>query len=239
MREARQVLAAVRLGGLARAHLAQGFTAPHPRLPWPARVRIETALPLDAAIMDDGSHAKLEVRPRACARGVYRTATVRLETSAPGGVWRLGLKSPCAIEWIVPAAAPAWHWATEGAGLPTDLRPYAPGDARSRIHWRRSAHAEPHRWVVKKPETAGEETDTLTVDLRLHGQPPEAFERLIATAWELVNSGNLRTLYLHATRIELSDAQGRIAAARALATAQPQATPPAVHGMLLSLGDSQ
>jgi hypothetical protein len=183
-------------------------------------------------------------------RGIQSLKRLRLETSAPLGLWRLGLERQEAWDWVVVPApvaifggyATARH-ATDMVGDEwRDLRTYVPGDLRSRIHWRKlpAGTTDPRQWLVKHFASPPPEAEAvlLRVDLRLpEGMPAAALDRLLgqAVSWLLQpppHQPDDRHILVGAVESGPSDP----AIWRLLAGAVPQTEPPAGQGgILLSL----
>jgi hypothetical protein len=223
--------------------------------PYPALV--------DISWHDDGPQAPLALSLRlergggvlggsmlADRRGIRLLRRLRLATSAPLGLWRLGLEREEAWDWVVVPAPVAMHGGVAAARKPADmagdewrdLRAYVPGDLRSRIHWRKlpAGAADPRQWLVKHFAAPPPETrvELVRVDMRLpEGTPPAALDRLLgqAVSWLLQppsRQPDTRRIVIGAVESGPADP----ALWRLLAGAAPQAEPPAGQGgLLLSL----
>jgi len=175
-----------------------------------------------------------------------------LITTAPLGLWKLSCWRQESKAWaILPKPLP---WAEsrfggnrhntpfEGDEL-RDLRGYVPGDALSRIHWRKAA-LEVNQWSVKRFEQHDQEADasTLRVDLRLPDlAAAQSFENLLGKAWYWIDArlrqGEQRIhITLGQKQFDLSLPEQKSAFFMALAEASPQILPAAGQGgVLLSL----
>jgi len=185
-------------------------------------------------------------------RGLFIFQRQRLSTSAPHGLWRATLVRDDPAEWLVLPAPVAWndtHAGGDGGSSPLegeelrDLRSYIPGDAISRVHWRKAA-SDISRWSVKRFEQHDtvHEHELLRVDLRASDNiPAEQFEMLLGRTWHWIESrlqlGRRKfTVILGQQRFEAEQPQQRAALMRALAIAVPQSAAPAGSGgTLLSL----
>lgn len=217
----------------------QTIERPLASLGMPARLFVRASIPVQMEIRDDGVQALLRLAvPAQAPRGVYFLKGGVLVTSSPAGVFVVERVLAEATEIVIP---PMPHPLPEGVqraqdGMSfEDLRRYAPGDALARVHWRRAAGRAPEHWLVKHfAEEAQAAATALTVDLRLHGHPASALEALLGAAWAEVRKGRLRRLRVGARTAELQG--GILSAARLLARARPEQTPPpVVEGRLLSL----
>jgi uncharacterized protein (DUF58 family) len=187
---------------------------------------------------------------RAERRGIYRLRRLRLETSAPLGLWRLVLVREEGWDWVVVPAPVVVHGGYAAAGQVADmagdewrdLRAYVPGDPRSRIHWRKlpAGSADPGQWLVKQFASPPhqDQPSLLRVDMRLpEGAPAAALDGLLAQAvsWLLqppVREPDARRIVVGS--VESGHADPGIW--RLLAGATPQTDPPAGQGgLLLSL----
>lgn len=194
-------------------------------------------------------------RLRAEKRSLIHLYKQRLSTEAPLGLWRISRLRDESRAWAVLPKSVAWAEAYAGNAQHAkyfegdelrDLRGYVPGDAISRIHWRKAA-LEVNQWSVKQFEQHEQrgETSRLRVDLRL---PPsaseESFEALLGRAWYWAE-GYLRSrekrleIVLGQQQFDLTSLEQREAFFMALAAASPQTAPPAGQGgFLLSLMES-
>ena len=206
---------------------------------------------LSARCTPEGSQLFGRLRPE--HRGWFERHMLLLSTAAPLGLYEVSLRRQQGGEMAVLPAPQPWPMASHSplAAIQTrqflhegdewfDLRGYVPGDALSRIHWRKAA-GDWQRWIVKRfhmPE-AGEEELLLRVDLRLPaGREVAEFESLLGRAWFWVRQARDAggRLVLGQQGFELADAQQYRQALRALAAATPEAQPAAGSGgLLLSL----
>lgn len=163
--------------------------------------------PSGPAVMASGGQATLELLPD--RRGVLRQCTVSVASAAPFGVlwWTravtLPLARPLAVSPRVgggetgvelvrgPAETPL---SVSGHGAePRGVRPYAPGDRRTLVHWPATAHSA----SLMVRETERPAPQAAVVDGRLPSDPVSAerhAERVMAT---------VRALLLAGTRVEL------------------------------------
>ncbi len=176
----------------------------------------------------------------------------RLTTTAPLGLWRISCWRDELSSWAVLPRPVAWVESVlsgaryarpfEGDEL-RDLRSYVPGDALSRIHWRKAA-SDASQWTVKRFEQHASElyTNKLRVDLRLP-QSVDAglFEELLGRVWYWVDSrlkaGEKQLkVVLGQQQFDLVSLAQREAFFMALAETTPQSSSPAGRGgQLLSL----
>jgi len=218
-----------------------GWRAEVAPLPFPCRALLcPKGAGIAARFVCDGASARWEVEPpqRRC-RILWQQAL--LSTDSPAGLFRWTKPLALEGEWIVPPKArdctqqQAAAWAEEQFAA---LRAYRFGDSPRRIHWRRSWGA-PEDWVVKQFQGGDETAHTLCVDLRLHGHPAEALERLLGIAWGCVQRGWVRRLCVGAQAVALNG-RDLLPAARLLAEARPEERPPACsEGLVLSLKGGQ
>ncbi|HKI59432.1 MAG TPA: DUF58 domain-containing protein [Mariprofundaceae bacterium] len=191
-------------------------------------------------------------RLRAEKRSLIHLHRQRLTTEAPLGLWRISRFRDEPRAWAVLPKAVVWAEAYSGGAQHTkyfegdelrDLRAYVPGDALSRIHWRKAA-LEVNQWSVKQFEQHEHtgEARRLRVDLRLPQSAAEgSFEVLLGRAWYWVEAhlrgGEKRLeIVLGQQQFELTSVEQRSAFFMALAGASPQTLPPAgQNGLLLSL----
>lgn len=183
-------------------------------------------------------------------RGTHRLSHLTFQTSAPLGLWRLALVRAEAWDWLVAPAPVALQGGYAAARQLVevsgdewrDLRTYAPGDLRSRIHWRKlpAGSADPRQWLVKRFASPEHEFETalLRVDMRLpEGAAPVALDRLLgqAVSWLLQGRAghpDARRIIVGAVECTVEDP----GLWRLLAEATAQAEPPAGQGgLLLSL----
>ncbi len=178
-----------------------------------------------------------------------------LTTTAPLGLWKLSSWRQESKAWAILPRPMAWAESRFGGSRHAtpvegdelrDLRGYVPGDALSRIHWRK-ASLEMDQWSVKRFEQHDQEVDAhmLRVDLRLPDSvAAQSFEQLLGRAWYWVDArlrqGEQRIhITLGQKQFDLSLADQRLAFLMALAEASPQNLPAAGHGgVLLSLVES-
>jgi uncharacterized protein (DUF58 family) len=191
-------------------------------------------------------------RLRSERRGVLQLLRQQLTTTAPLGLWRLSCVREEPQKWAVLPKPVAWaenmvggragHRSFEGDEL-RDLRNYVPGDALSRIHWRKAA-SELSNWSVKRFEQHESQAEELTlrVDLRLPKTVAEdSFESMLGRVWFWVDAhlsrGEKRLRIVLGQRefnLLLPDQMQEFILA--LASASPQLQPAAGDGgMLLSL----
>jgi len=222
--------------------------------------RLSYAFPFAACVKArwrGGVHAVLRCTPEesclqahapAMPRGLYDLNEQELMTEAPLGLWRLMRRRNDAWQRIVLPVPVAWSGAVMAVGSLSsrplregdewrDLRAYVRGDPPARIHWRKAVMGE---WAVKRfgEGQAVAQTAFLRVDLR--GAPGDAFECLLGRVCFWMRSREAGRLVLGSLEFDLADPAGRQAACRALATARPEATPPAGHGgLLLTLGEQR
>lgn len=182
-------------------------------------------------------------------RGILRFNRLLLESSAPLGLWRLGVVRDEAWEWVAAPAPVAIHEGYAAARRMAelsgdewrDLRAYVPGDMRSRIHWRKlPLPADPGQWLVKRFAAPPQEAvaSLLRVDLRLpEGASPAALDRLLgqAVSWlmqEAAREPDSRRLVIGHVACDPASAD----VWRLLAIASPETRPPTGEGgLLLSL----
>ena len=183
-------------------------------------------------------------------RGTRGLGHLTLQTSAPLGMWRLALVRDEAWDWLVAPApvalqggyAAARQLAEASGDEWRDLRAYAPGDLRSRIHWRKlpAGSADPRQWLVKRFGSPAHafEAPLLRVDMRLpEGASPLALDHLLgqAVSWLLqapAGHPDPRRIIVGAVECTVEDP----GLWRLLAEAAAQAEPPAGQGgLLLSL----
>lgn len=186
-------------------------------------------------------------------RGMVQLDKQELSTSAPLGLWRLNMVRSEPATWAVLPKPVPWLAAGlvdgsrsrpfEGDEL-RDLRSYIPGDALSRIHWRKAA-SDMTRWTVKRFEQheAQSIVELLRVDLRLPGTiPADQFELLLGRAWHWIETrlqggGSFRVI-LGQHHFDPALPAQRESMIMALAAAVPQGMPPdGAGGTLLSLAD--
>lgn len=202
--------------------------------------------------------AVLSGRLKAEKRGIFKLKKQLLTTTAPLGLWKIRYLRDDPIDWVVLPKPLPWSLAPFGNSNQSrpfegdelrDLRSYVPGDAMSRIHWRKAA-SDITRWSVKRFEQheAQAEVMKLRVDLRLPDSMDAevsegSFENLLGQVWYWVDSHyqngekNLQ-IVLGQQLFDLSLSEQRGLFTRALAEAVPQASPPAGQGgLLLSLVD--
>jgi uncharacterized protein (DUF58 family) len=139
-------------------------------------------------------------------RGVHRSLTLEVASAAPFALqwWSRRITVPLPHPLHVaprrgrPERLRPDHRAQEAGavvvrphtavGSPRGARPYAPGDARHRVHWRATAHTG--TLMVKEVEHPSRQSLTVVVDL-----PPEPDEaelaagRALATVVELLDGG--------------------------------------------------
>ncbi len=191
-------------------------------------------------------------RVRPDKRGLFTLDQVRLSSEAPLGLFRLERLADMGAELIVLPKSVPWQMASFSAGDGfshrdgdewRDLRGYVPGDALSKVHWRKAAgHVGNDRaWTVKRFSAEGrnESGDILRVDLRLPKHVEQAaFEALLGKAWFWLQEHRQQPgrLYLGRESYDTASAEACLAAMRALASCHPQdAGPASGEGMLLSL----
>ncbi len=186
-------------------------------------------------------------------RGVFHIVALQLHTSAPLGLFVLTCKRHDPFDMIVLPAPAQWAFRLAGfsgsSGVDAagdradegdqwrDLRPYAPGDALARVHWRK-ADGDIRHWVVKRFDSASDaaECNLLRVDLRMPaGVDGAAFEQLLGRAycWARQHEGVAATLVLGQAVFELAEPEQYRLSMCALAAAQPEPGPPAGQGGLL------
>ena len=209
---------------------------------------------LAARCTSEGSQLIGRLRPK--RRGLFERQRLRLATAAPLGLFELSLSRDEASEMAVLPAPLPWQQDVQSMQQATnpqlfaregdewfDLRNYVPGDALSRIHWRKAA-GDWQRWAVKRfhsPE-AGREGLLLRVDLRLPaGRDSDDFDELLGRAWFWVrqarDAGGRLVLGQH--YFDLIDEGQYRQALRALAAAVPESQPAADSGgLLLSLAET-
>jgi uncharacterized protein (DUF58 family) len=186
--------------------------------------------------------AFLHARLSAASRSLVRFSSLVLSSEAPLGLWHLERHIegrtwlwaviPDALNWYVhrfPTLPDAGEW--------RDLRAYLPGDAPSRIHWRKSTDPSTSGWQVKR--FAGENEPhgeaLLRVDMRASQGP--AFERLLGESAGWMQEHPTGRIILGKQRFDLSDAAQHLQAWRCLASATPEDSPPAgTGGALLAVG---
>jgi len=187
----------------------------------------------------------LLIRLSAPRRGLFSFSSLLLSTEAPLGLWRLERRLDTASwTWaVIPEAAPIfslpfhrpYHTGEPGSHEGEewrDLRSYYPGDMPSRIHWRKATASEwdTGTWMVKhfaQPEASG--TDAmLRVDLR--GHPGPAFERLIRQVVSWVQEHPEGRLILGRKEFDLGRESLHQPVWQAIASAQPEPSPPAGDG---------
>ena len=192
-------------------------------------------------------------RLRAEKRSLIHLNRQCLTTEAPLGLWRTSRLRDEPRTWAVLPKSVSWVEARSGSSAQhakyfegdelRDLRGYVPGDAISRIHWRK-ASLEVSQWSVKQFEQHEQtgETSKLRVDLRLpQSASEESFEVLLGRAWywvegHLIGGKKRLEIVLGQEQFELTSVEQRDAFFMALAQASPQTLPPAGQGgFLLSL----
>jgi len=191
-------------------------------------------------------------RARPEKRGLFALDRVRLSSEAPLGLFRLERMAGMGGELVVLPKSVPWQMASFNAGDGLshrdgdewrDLRGYVPGDALSRVHWRKAAgHAGNDRaWTVKRFSAEGrnESSDTLRVDLRLPKHVEQAaFDALLGKAWFWLQQHRQQPgrLLLGNESYDTASAAHCLQAMRALAACHPEdITPASGEGMLLSL----
>ncbi|MES0372011.1 MAG: DUF58 domain-containing protein, partial [Mariprofundaceae bacterium] len=201
----------------------------------------------------------LSGRLKAEKRGVFRLKRQQLMTAAPLGLWKIRYLRDDPVDWIVLPRPCPWSPGMFGADNQSqpyegdelrDLRGYVPGDAMSRIHWRKAA-TDMTRWSVKRFEQFEPATDVmkLRVDLRLPESMnreifEESFENLLGQVWSWVDGHDQKgekslQIVLGQQMFDLSHPEQRGMFIRALAEAAPQTSPPSGQGgLLLSLVDA-
>jgi len=200
--------------------------------------------------------ALLTGRMQAEKRGYHQLRRQTLMTTAPLGLWRIRHIRSEEGGWAVLPRPVPWMGFTSGGSSHQrqfegddlhDLRGYVPGDALSRIHWRKSA-SEMTRWSVKRFEQHQQDAGSvkLRVDLRLPKAAGEqAFEDLLGRAWYWVDSylkrGETTVQVVFGDRhFDLTSDEQRQLFFIALADAEPQLNPPSdSDGLLLSLVEGQ
>jgi uncharacterized protein (DUF58 family) len=138
---------------------------------------------------DDGSITLVPER-----RGVHRTVTLDVATSAPFALqwWTCRVSLPLPTPFYIaprlgrPMSAPRRASEGEGestdtsaadAGHPRGARPYRPGDGRRQVHWRATAHTG--ELMVREVESTMADPVTVTVELPRH---PDEAERVAGRA---------------------------------------------------------
>ncbi len=187
----------------------------------------------------------LLVRLHAPCRGLFSFPGLQLSTEAPLGLWRLERRVDTASwTWaVIPEAVPVFslpsHRSYHAGELGShegeewrDLRGYYPGDMPSRIHWRKSTASEwdTGTWMVKRfsqPEASDAE-EILRVDLRGHSGP--AFERLLGQVVSWVQEHPEGRLILGCREFDLGGESLHQPVWQAIASAQPEFSPPVGDG---------
>lgn len=211
------------------------------------------AVPLQMRLEDS---AQLTGRLRADMRALVHLDRQRLTTAAPLGVWKISRWRHESRTWAVLPRAVAWAENISGNSQLSrpyegdelrDLRSYVPGDALSRIHWRKAASAASH-WTVKRFEQHEPEIDTrkIRIDLRLpDSAETELFEAMLGRAWYWID-GHLRRgeerleVILGQQQFDLISRRQREAFYLAMADASPESSAVAGEGgVLLSLVEGE
>jgi len=188
----------------------------------------------------------LLMRLHAPRRGLFLFPSLLLSSEAPLGLWRLErwVDTACWTWAVIPEAAPLLSGLSSHMPCHTgepgnyegeewrDLRGYYPGDMPSRIHWRKSTASEwdTGTWMVKRfaqPKALDAE-EMLRVDLRGHSGP--AFERLLGQAVSWVQGHPEGRLILGCREFDLGGENLHQPVWQAIASAQPESSPPAGDG---------
>jgi uncharacterized protein (DUF58 family) len=189
-----------------------------------------------------GERAVVELRPRGLRRGRFVAQTLRVSTRFPFGLAEKSRDFALSqVLYVYPravpgAAPPPGRPRREGeralprAGLGPELhslRPLAPRDALSTIHWRKSAQGL--GWVVSVRQAELERELELSADLR-SAPEPEALARLearleqvAAAAEQALSQGAAVALRLGGRRLPFGAGPShRRVLLRAIAEAQPE-----------------
>lgn len=183
-------------------------------------------------------HARLDVP----GRSLVRFSNLVLSSEAPLGLWHLerSIRGRTWLWAIVPDAL-SWHthrlFALPDSGEWHDLRAYLPGDAPSRIHWRKSTDLSTSGWQVKRFSAVNEAHGDALLRVDLRASPSPAFERLLGESAGWMQEHPTGRVILGSERFDLSDAAEHLQAWRCLASAAPEDSPPAgTGGALLAVG---
>ncbi|HEX4162477.1 MAG TPA: DUF58 domain-containing protein [Acidimicrobiales bacterium] len=181
------------------------------------------------------------VRITSPARGVHRALTFEVASAAPFALqwWGRRVTVPLPHALYVaprrgrPEATRPTRREQEGAivihphveaGFPRGARPYVPGDARRRVHWRLTAHAG--ALMVKELERPSAQAVTVIVDLPPDPEEAEAAAgRALATVLELLDVGASVLLQtLEESGVVAEEVRGRRQAGRRMALAVSRGT---------------
>jgi len=191
-------------------------------------------------------------RLRSEKRALLQLDRQLLTTTAPLGLWKISRWRLESKSWAILPKPMAWAEPRFGGGRQArpfegdelrDLRGYVPGDALSRIHWRKAA-IDVNQWSVKRFEQHEAESDInqLRVDLRLPDSAGEqSFEELLSRAWYWVDEhlrrgSNRIQITLGQQHFDLTSIEQRESFFISLAKASPESLPPSGEGgVLLSL----
>jgi uncharacterized protein (DUF58 family) len=174
-------------------------------------------------------------------RGVHRALTLEVASAAPFALqwWgrRVTVPLPHAL-YVAPRRgrpeAPRPHRREQGgaivihphveAGFPRGARPYVPGDARRRVHWRLTAHTG--TLMVKELERPSGQAVTVLVDLPPDPDEAEAAAgRALATVLELLDLGaSVHLQTLEESGIVTEEVRGRRQVGRRMALAVSRST---------------
>lgn len=200
---------------------------------------------------------RISGRLRASRRGVFQLEYLRLQSEAPLGLFNIEFRQSSEYQiYVLPEAVPWQASALSGAhgqGMRDgdewrDLRSYVPGDALSRVHWRKvaaNARTDTLAWTVKRfaDDESNQDVSHLRVDLRIPPQSKhEDFERLLGKAWFWLQQqrGRPGSLMLGRKLFDIADEQQINRAMRALASCRPETMAPAAGpGLLLSIYEAR
>ena len=196
-----------------------------------------------------GQHAHLSGRLQYPQRGILASNKLRCVTSAPIGMWQLVCPLSVSVQIpVLPVRVPLpvqspLHMnktspnAQQNGDDFEELRSYSPGDAIARIHWRKAGE-EPKNWRVKhfSYPLQDQPSADLIVDLRRPSHCAEQdFERLLGMAWQWISTHWQQKQHINSVTIgdqcfSMHDEVQQQACLLALASCQPQSTPPQ-HGV--------
>jgi uncharacterized protein (DUF58 family) len=166
------------------------------------------------------------VRITAPGRGVHRALTLEVASAAPFALQWWGRRVTVALPHALYVAP---RRGRPGATHPTrrfprGARPYVPGDARRRVHWRLTAHAG--ALMVKELERPSGQAVTVIVDLPADPDEAEAAAgRGLATVLELLDRGASVLLQtLEESGVVTEEVRGRRQAGRRMALAVSRRT---------------